>query len=278
MVVVNAVVQNHPVDTPNTFVSTPASTPFQTKLDQSLIPFQPRTIVPITAPARTSASSRRHPARQAAYGAHYNLSAKWSSFTEYLVESAGSSGSDEATDDHTTKGKKRRLRVSDILSEDESDSDEYLNSGDGGKKMLRRRVGTKGVDDKEKLRRKKRKAGRLGKADLEVIHGEKPVLRGGSGKKARKAHGEKLDGLTKKEAGRLVEYLLCRTDWADAANHVHGDASVKSEAVKVEPMEAQIDRASEHIAHVAQKSIGPDHLKMHWKETLSKRLLDLYID
>ncbi|MCJ1385168.1 hypothetical protein MMC17_008289 [Xylographa soralifera] len=276
MAVINAVAQIHLADARNAAVSSPALIPVHPRLDQSSLPHQqPIAILPIPTSTSSPASSRRHPTRQAASGAHYNLSATWSSFTEYLMESGGS---EEATDENITKGKKRRIRGSDILSEDESDSDEYLNNGNGGKRILKRRIGVKGIDDKEKQRRKKRRVGRLGRADLEVINGEKPMLRGVSGKKARKAYGEKLDGLTKKEAGRLMEYLLWKIDWVDAANHVYGDASVKSEAVKAEPIEEQFEKSSDQVSQVTRKSIGPDQLKMHWKESLSKRLLDLYKD
>ncbi|MCJ1321093.1 hypothetical protein MMC15_006437 [Xylographa vitiligo] len=278
MAAVNADAQVLPVDPLSTAVSSPASTSIPSKLDASPLPYKPPTILPILTSTDPSSSTRRHPTRQAASGAHYNLSATWSSFTRYLVESGGSSGSEDATDDNTKKGRKRRFRASDILSEDDGDSDEYLNGGDGGKRMLRRRIGTKGVDEKEKQRRRKRRAGRLGRADLEVINGEQPVLRGVGGKKARKAHAEQLHGLTREEAGRLVEYLLCKTNWVDAANHVCGDASVKAEAVKPEPMEEQLKKLSDRSVQVPLTSIGPDYLKMHWRETLSKRLLDLYID
>ncbi|MCJ1437008.1 hypothetical protein MMC27_006391 [Xylographa pallens] len=277
MAILNTLAQQHSLDAPCVAVSGPAPATVNLKPDQTSLPYQPTAILRIPSSASSPAPSRRHPTRQAASGAHYNLSATWSTFTKYLTENGGSSGSEEATDDNVKKGKKRRLRGSDILSEGESDSDEYLNNGNGGKKMLRRRIGTKGVDDKEKQRRKKQRVGRLGRADLEVINGEKSALRGVGGKKARKAHGNKLDGLTRKEAGRLVEYLLCRTDWVTAAHHVHGDESVKSEAVKAEPME-QLEKTSDRTGQVTRKSIGPDDLKMHWKETLSKRLLDLYID
>ncbi|MCJ1416458.1 hypothetical protein MMC32_002796 [Xylographa parallela] len=278
MAVLNTLTQIHSVDATCVAVSSPAPLPVNPKSDRIPLPCKPTAILRISSAAKSPAPFRRHPTRQAASGAHYNLSATWSSFTEYLTERDGNSESEEATEDNTTKGKKRRLKGSDIPSEDDSDSDEYLNNGYGGKKMLRRRVGMKGVDDKEKQRRKKQRAGRLGRADLEVINGEKPVLRGVGGKKARKAQGDKLDGLTRKEAGLLVEYLLCRTDWVDAANHVHGDTSVKSEAVKAEPMKEQLEKTTHRSAQVTRKNLGPDHLKMHWKETLSKRLLDLYID
>ncbi|MCJ1290393.1 hypothetical protein MMC34_001929 [Xylographa carneopallida] len=281
MGIAKAIDQALPVNPPSIAASTPASTSTQSRLDRPPLPHQPTIAVPVLPPTISLTSTRRHPTRQAASGAHYNLSAKWSSFTAYLVESGASSSSSdaEATDGHTAKRKKRRLRGSDLLSEDASGSDEYQNDSEAGKKMPGRRVGTKGGDEREKQRRKKRRAGRLGRADLEVIHGEKPAVRGGGGRKARKVHGEKLDGLTRMEAGRLVEYLLRRTDWVDAAHHVHGNASVKSEAVKAEPMEEQPKKLSDQGAQVTRKkSMGPDQLKTHWKETLSKRLLDLYID
>ncbi|MCJ1392570.1 hypothetical protein MMC18_005440 [Xylographa bjoerkii] len=277
MAAIKPIIQIHSVEVPSAAVVTPALTPAQPELDPSPLPDQHTTSLPIPTSAISSASSRHHPTRQAASGAHYNLSATWSSFTEYLTES-GSSGSEEGPEKYTNSVRKRRTRGSDVLSEDDSDSDEYLNNGDGGKKVVRRRIGTKGVDDREKQRRRKRRIGRLGRADLEVIHGQNPASRGVRGKKTGKPHEEKLNGLTRKEAGRLVEYLLGTTDWVGAANHVRGGALVKSEAVKMEPMEEQLRKPSDLIAQATQRSIGPDHLKTHWKETLSKRLVDLYID
>ena len=277
MAAVDTVVQNHSVDATSAAMSTPALSPVQPELDRSHLMCRSAASSPMSTPAVSSASSRRHPARQAASGAHYNLSATWSSFTEYLMESSSSS-SEVGIDENPRKVNQRRVRRSDLQSEDESDSDEYLNNGDKGKKVGRKRIGTKGVDDKEKQRRKRRRIGRLGRADLEVIHGEKPVSRGNGGKKPRKAREEKLNGLTRVEAGRLVEYLFGRTNWVEAANYVRGDALVKSEAVKTEPVEENLKKASDHIAQLPQKSIGSDHLRTHWKETLSKKLVDLYVD
>ncbi|MCJ1401990.1 hypothetical protein MMC11_005209 [Xylographa trunciseda] len=277
MAAVNAVSQNRSIRGSSAVRPAQAFPTIHSELHQSSLPYQSATTLPISSPATSSTSSRRHPTRQAASGAHYNLSATWSSFTEYLTES-GNSGSDGGRDESSSRLKIRRPNGSDVPSEDESDSDEYINQVTDERKMARRRVGTKGVDDRDKQRRKKRRVGRLGRADLEVIYGEKPARRGAGGKKARKAHGAKLDGLTKKEAGRLVEYLLWKTDWVDAAKHIHGTALVKSEGVKAEPIEERLKKPSDQTAQITRQSIGPDQLRMHWTETLSKRLVDLYVD
>lgn len=219
----------------------------------------------------THPTFRRHPARQAASGAHYSLSAKWSSIEEYLTESNASSESEVDGDKHRPGDRKRGVRR--VYSEEDSDSDEYTigyryTNG-------RRTVGIGqrlGANDKEQLRRKRRRLEKLEKADLEVIHGEKPKARKG-GLLGRRG---KLQEMTRIEAGRLVEYLLGKTDWREAASHVRGDL------IKKEPMEsANVQKAfklSEKMLSCCRKPMGPDGLRAHWKDTLSKKIVEQYVD
>ncbi|MCJ1474001.1 hypothetical protein MMC13_002657 [Lambiella insularis] len=220
--------------------------------------------------------ARRHAPRQAACGAHYSLSAKWSSFTEYLTESKTSSESEDDADEHTPNNRKRRFRRAEgTNSDEESESDEYMNSYSGGQRPGRKGQ-RRGENGKGKLRRKIRRLEKLDKADLEVINGEKPKVR------KMGVHGRrgKLGDMTRAEAGRMIEYLLGKTNWEEAAAYIRGGL-IKVENVNVDYTNTDVPetiRGSKMPALKRTQTIGPDGLRTHWKDTLSKRLVELYAD
>lgn len=105
---------------------------------------------------------------------------------------------------------------------------------------------------------------RLERADMEVIWGEK-----GKGK-VRKVGGKGsgLGGLTRAEAGRLLEFVVKEMDWEGAIGFVRGEAGEVGEVRERGGMEAK----------AAGRISTPEGLKAHWRDVLGKRLVELYED
>ncbi|MCJ1409884.1 hypothetical protein MMC19_003968 [Ptychographa xylographoides] len=243
---------------------------------------------PIT--QNTQESPTRRMRLRASRSAKYNLAASWSALTEYLTERGSST--DTGTEginnrSCSTSGRKRMVRTQEKeLSEEESDSDDdYLHDGRSGSKRKRRSQLKRLKHTDARQRNKKRFMAKLTSGDKEVIRGNKPK------------YGLKyLKGLTRTEAFRLMEYLLETTDWEKAAEYIarlpseasanladQGGAEKAERPMPVVKIEAGI--AAEPALKISQvfsgaqpKATSPDHLREHWKDTLSKRMVELYVD
>ncbi|MCJ1247532.1 hypothetical protein MMC30_004746 [Trapelia coarctata] len=225
---------------------------------------------PIPSPQlnHTPSRSRRHPLRRATTTAQYNLSAKWSSLSGYLTSSSSGSSDDTSTSTHETLTARQRRIGNEMGSEKESGSDEYVSRAVGGKRGLKRREGERGKKREGgkggRVGRagKRRRGERLEKADMEVIWGEKEKVRKGKG----------LGGLTRGEAGRLVEFVLAKMDWGDAAGYV-----CVGRALKVQGREGGLEGLAVEGKEAARIS-SPEGLKAHWRDMLGNKLVDLYRD
>lgn len=106
---------------------------------------------------------------------------------------------------------------------------------------------------------------------MEVIGGEKG--RGTARKVGREGLG--LGGLTRGEAGRLVEFLLGRTDWEGAAGFVRGEGGGEG-GVREVGATGGMDRPVVGEGKATKRVLTPEDLKTHWREVLGKKLVELY--
>lgn len=136
--------------------------------------------------------------------------------------------------------------------------------GPGGKRGLSKKELGKGGAFGRSMKR--RRGERLERADMEVIGGEKG--RGTARKVGREGLG--LGGLTRREAGRLVEFLLGGADWEGAAGFVRGEGGGEVGAT------GGMDRPVAGAGKMTKRVLTPEDLKTHWREVLGKKLVELY--
>lgn len=106
---------------------------------------------------------------------------------------------------------------------------------------------------------------------MEVILGEK-----GRGKVRRVGReGLGLGGLTRGEAGRLVEFLLGGTDWEGAVGFMRGEGAGEGGVGEVRAT-GGMERPVVGEGKATKRVLMPEGLKTHWREVLGKKLVELY--
>jgi hypothetical protein len=210
---------------------------------------------------------RQLPGRQAAAKARLT----WSTLKEtgYLSENSGDDDSDNADSSMAQSSRKRGLGKFWEASDSESNSDDYIYEPATAKSC--RMKGTGGRGGLKTRPRKIRRVTKLAWGDKEVINGTD-----NNGVKSRRKAGgsmgmKNLDFLTKAEAERLVYYVLGKTDWEDAAAFVYGETLVKTE-------ENRGGEEKRFGVDTQTRWTITDRLKAHWRQTLGRKLVNLYID
>jgi len=189
------------------------------------------------------------------------------------------------------------LVIDDMLpavDDSEGDSDGYEGSGSRKGRRKRLRVGMKrkrecvGVDGGAvgKHRGKKRGERLIARAAQGIMGGEEKERERVTKKKKRKGE-EMLDGLKRDEVEVLLRFVEESVDWSLAALRLSklqmgredsgdGVEQSQSHATNLEGRDSDANAVKSHTAGNPHVKTA-ESLKEHWRDILSKRVIDLYL-
>lgn len=265
------------------------------------------TTIPIDPPNTTiSTPQRTRPQRHAAAKALLSLSTAYEPLVIHAARSERSS-SDASVTGHPGNGvseKSGMLIIDNMLpdiGDSDGDSDGYECAGTRKGKGKRRRAGLKrkrdqitGVGSQRRRTAARKKGEKLDRDDLALIaKAAQEILTGEEGKVVakKKKSGKRetlLNGLKRNEVERLVRFVEENVDWNLAAvtlsqfeigreNSGDGTEQDQRPTMKLEKGADDSD-AVKCVMVVPEGAPTAVSLKDHWRDILSKRIVDWYLD